>query len=377
MKKERLYYVDWLRIFVILTLIPYHAALTYTNTNLGEIYIKAPIKDIRVLPYLVVMATLDNFFMTLLFFLSGVGTYYALQHRSKREYMKERTKKLFIPFLLGTILLCPIQAYTKGLYNGFSGNFLHFLPEFFSGKIVGYLGYAHLWFLLYLFIISMGCVSLFKKWLNNKTRLENLSLFLCKGKNILIPIGFICLSELLLRPFSGSQTLIGDWANDVVYPSMFIFGFVFASNTNIQKRVGKLFNPSKFVFFMCIPIYIFLYYKLDLNVSGVSFYGGVVLLKGIYECSAIIVLLEMGRKYLNKRSQRLDYLNKASFTYYVMHLLPVSIFTYYFVNTELNIYVKYILVLILSYAFIFVLYEFVVRRIFVRIEKKYSSQITL
>lgn len=34
-EKERLYYADWLRILTILSLIPYHSALTYTS--LGEV----------------------------------------------------------------------------------------------------------------------------------------------------------------------------------------------------------------------------------------------------------------------------------------------------------------------------------------------------
>ena len=102
MKQERLYFVDWLRVLVILTLVPFHSALTYTD--IGDIYIKSPIKGISVLPFLIVIAPLDNFFMTLLFFLSGIGTYYAIQYRNEREYRKERAKKLLIPFIFGTIL---------------------------------------------------------------------------------------------------------------------------------------------------------------------------------------------------------------------------------------------------------------------------------
>jgi glucans biosynthesis protein C len=375
MKQERLYFVDWLRVFVILTLVPFHAALTYTS--IGDIYIKSPIKDIGVLPFLIVVAPLDNFFMTLLFFLSGIGTYYALLCRNKSQYIKERINKLLIPLILGTILFCPIQAYTKGLYYGFSGDFLHFIPEFFSKKIIYYLGYAHLWFLLYLFLFSLGCLSLFTKWLNDKTKVDNLALYLCKGNNILIPIGFICLSELLLRPFSGAQTLIGDWANDVVYSSMFIFGFVFASNTKIQERIRKLFNLSKFVLVICIPIYIFIYYMINLHGSSVNLYGILcVLMKGIYECSAIIVLLEIGRSYLNKKSALLNYLSKASFTYYLIHLLPVSICTYYFISTKLNVYVKYILVVLLSYVFVFAIYELAVKRLKWGLEKNAPIKIS-
>lgn len=52
MKKKRLYYVDWLKVFVIAALIPYHAALTYTR--LGDIYIKKAITDFKVIPFILV-----------------------------------------------------------------------------------------------------------------------------------------------------------------------------------------------------------------------------------------------------------------------------------------------------------------------------------
>lgn len=91
MERVRLYYVDWLRTLVILSLIPYHAALTYTG--IGDIYIKNVIKDIGALPFIIVTVPLGSFFMTLLFFLSGISSYYSFQYRGKINYLKERVNK--------------------------------------------------------------------------------------------------------------------------------------------------------------------------------------------------------------------------------------------------------------------------------------------
>ena len=374
MKKERLYYVDWLRVLVILTLIPYHSALTYTG--LGDVYIKSSLTDIKVLPFLIVQAPLDNFFMPLLFFLSGIGTYYALHYRSKREYTKERTKKLLVPLIFGTIFLCPIQAYFKGLYYGFSGNYLSFIPEFFSSKINYYMGYAHLWFLLYLFIISLACMPLFYNWINERSRLEKITSYLCKGNNIFLPIAFIVLIETLLRPFfNGPQSIIMDWTNDIIYSSVFIFGFVFASSPIIQERLDGLANISKFIVITLIPVFILIYYPWAVYHSKAAIL--VILwafMKGVYECSAIIMLMGIGKKYLNKGSNLLTYLNKASFTYYFIHFLPVSALTYYFVRTNLNVYVKYLFVILLSYMFIFIVYDLVVRRLLGSLRRKVPIQ---
>ncbi|KAJ50865.1 MerR family transcriptional regulator [Clostridium tetanomorphum DSM 665] len=50
-----------------------------------------------------------------------------------------------------------------------------------------------------------------------------------------------------------------------------------------------------------------------------------------YEDSIIFRVYDFDSKY--------D-LNKTSFTYYFMHLLSVSFFTYFFINTNLNIYIS-------------------------------------
>jgi glucan biosynthesis protein C len=328
-----------------------------------------------VLPFIIITAPLDNFFMTLLFFISGIASFYALQHRSKNQYIDERIKKVLIPFVLGTILICPVQAYFKGIYDGFSGNYIEFIPQFFSGKIVDYLGYAHFWFLLYLFVFSLICIPLFNKWQNDNTILNNISSFLCKGNKIYIPIAFIMTTELLLRPFfPGKQILIMDWANDIVYLSMFIFGFVFASNCELQKRINSLTKLSMCLVIICISIFTYIYYMWIVHDSKAIYLTFVwAFVKGIYECSAIILLLGTGEKYLNKKSLVLSYLSKASFTYYFMHLLPVTVFTYFLVKTNLNIYLKYLLVILLSYVFVFIIYELIVRKLFNLFRKKYGK----
>ncbi len=359
MQKERLYYIDWLRVLVILSLVPFHAALTYTG--LGDTYITTLITDLKVLPFLVISLPLGSFFMTLLFFISGMAAYYSFQSRGHKEFLTERVRKVLLPFLFGTIFLCPLQAYFKGLYDGFSGGFISFLPEFFSVKIVQYLGYAHLWFLLYLFVFTLLCLPLFKKWSIQKEKLEKLSVHLCKGNNIYYPITFIIFAEMILRPFSsGMQTLIMDWANDVVYLSMLIFGFVFASDNKIQERLERLKRTAGIIFLVLSILYIIIFYLL--LAEGIDLVALWVATKGIYECSAILYLLWFGKRYFNKKSKVLNYINKASFTYYLYHFIPVSFFTYYFAYININVYFKYLLVVILSYLSIFIIYEVFIKR---------------
>jgi hypothetical protein len=310
-----------------------------------------------------ITAPLDNFFMTLLFFLSGTGAYYSLQFRSRLEFMNERARKLLLPLVLGMISICPVQAYFKALYNGFSGGFINFLPQFFFHKTVYYLGYAHLWFLLYLFIFTAICAPLFARWLKENYRLEKIAAFLCRGKNIYIPVVFIILVETVLRPFfNGPYIVIMDWTNDLVYLSVFIFGFVFAADTKVQERINGLKKIAGIAVLICIPALIFMYYLWAVRgANAISLTFTWAFTKGVYECAAIIALIGIAKKYLNRKTNLITYLNKASFTYYYWHYLPVSILTYYFIRTRFNVYVKYVCVVVLSFLFIFGCYELIKR----------------
>ncbi len=129
-ENKRLYYIDWLRVLVVLALIPFHASLTYLRY--GIVYIKAPVSGLAALPFLIIEVPLGDFFMTLMFFVSGVASFYSFKSRGTRTYIGDRAQKLMLSFGLGYFLLCPVTAYIQALYEGFQGGFISFLLYFFG-----------------------------------------------------------------------------------------------------------------------------------------------------------------------------------------------------------------------------------------------------
>ena len=234
METKRLYYIDWLRVLVILSLIPFHAALTYLR--FGTVYIKAPVSGLAALPFLAVVVPLGDFFMTLLFFVSGIASFYSFKKRGAAEYVGERATKLMLPFLLGFLFLCPATAYLQALYEGFEGGFLSFIPQFFRYKIFYYHGYGASMVPFLPDRLLMLCVPYFNRWQRDESRIKRIGGFLSKGHRLLLPIGAIILLEICLRPFfHADQTLIFDWANDAVYLSVFVFGYLLW-RTNASRR---------------------------------------------------------------------------------------------------------------------------------------------
>ncbi len=148
-------------------LIPYHAAQAW-NTWGEPNYIF--FEGNRAISSIIVF--FSPYFMPLLFVLAGISTKYALQKRTKKEYLADRVKRLFVPLLFGTIGLMPVVTYLADKFHGFyHGAFAEHYVVFFT-KLTDWTGadggfsLGQFWFLLYLLIISMvgvGIVSLIKR----------------------------------------------------------------------------------------------------------------------------------------------------------------------------------------------------------------------
>lgn len=359
---QRLYYIDWLRVLVVLSLIPFHAALTYSG--LGDIYISNPLHDARIIPFMLIVSPLSNFFMTLLFFVSGIASFYSIRSRGLKRFALERCNKLLIPFIIGTITLCPVQAYFKALYEGYTGNYFEFFPHFFSNMSY-YMGYAHLWFLLYLYVFSLLSLRLIARWDKRPLILSGIASFISKGNRILIPMSFIVIIEALLRPlFTGNYTILGDWANDIVYFSFFLFGYIFAFSDEIRKKLSRYFIVSFIGTVVCTVVLVYTFWMGAIEGrrdQSLTYLWATA--RGIYECASIVFLLGVGERYLNRNSAILQYLTKASFTYYIFHFVPVICFTYLVIRLNLNVYVKFLLAVIPSYFFVIIIYEVFGRRL--------------
>lgn len=140
----------------ILLLFPFHTCMIYNNWG-ENFYIKGD--SIPLLSGFIQICY--SWFMPLLFVIAGISSCYALSRRTPKQYIKERLLKLFIPLISGILLLVPIQTfYAEKFHNGYNCGYFHQYMLFFTKEtdLTGYTGGftpAHLWFILYLFIISL------------------------------------------------------------------------------------------------------------------------------------------------------------------------------------------------------------------------------
>ena len=159
-KLQRRYDLDWLRVLAVLLLLYFHTAALFYTGDLGEFYVKNNRSSIEMECFVLFV---HQWHMPLLFLLSGSATWFTLSFRTASEYVTERFKRLFIPFLFGTLVIIPPQVYYRLLSNSnYQNSYTQFYPQFFNGiRPQGNFEWGHLWFIIYLFVFSLIALPLF------------------------------------------------------------------------------------------------------------------------------------------------------------------------------------------------------------------------
>ena len=160
---KRDHYIDNLRSISILLLFPVHTFMIWNNFGSG-FYVW--LEENKIYSTLIVL--INPWFMPLLFLLAGISARLSLEKRTTKEFVIQRINKLLIPFITGMVFLVPIQTlYARKFFYNYSGGFIENWRYFFTHftDLSGYDGAftpGHLWFILYLFIISILSLIIFR-----------------------------------------------------------------------------------------------------------------------------------------------------------------------------------------------------------------------
>jgi glucan biosynthesis protein C len=232
---ERLYYLDWLRVFAVLLLIPYHTGMIFVNV---DFHIK---NNVTSTGLTIVNGFIDNWHMPLFFFLAGASTWLALNKRKSAMYIKERFLRLIIPLIFGILIIIPPQTFYEIIQKtGFGGNYFEFYSQLFNGLYP--LTWNHLWFLFYLFIISLSALPLILSWKSGRSAsyVENLSQWLAKGRHIFLLFIPLAIVQMTLKvAFPGPQNIITDWARILFMLLIFLYGVLFSISPKFRESLER------------------------------------------------------------------------------------------------------------------------------------------
>ncbi len=335
----RKHYLDNLRTIMILFLFPVHTFMIWNNYG-TKFYIWGG--ESKLISSLIIIV--NPWIMALLFVIAGMCARYSLEKRSTKEFVKERIFRLLIPFISGMLLLIPFQAlYARKFFFGYTGNIFDHLKYFFTHitDLSGYDGAltpGHLWFILFLFIISLVALLVTKYIPFKKVskQLEKLNIF--EIILLFIPVWLM----YYLGNFGGYS--LGK------YFSLYLLGYYLFSN---EKNIEKIIDNRKIILSLfCIfqLILVILYYKFsyygDLYVNFVGWLG-------------VLSCLIIGKLYLNKENKITNYFKKASFPIYILHQTILVIIGYYALTLLDNTILQISITICGSFILTIIVYEII------------------
>lgn len=318
----RKHYIDNLRNLTILLLFPVHTFMIWNDFG-SRFYIWRG--ESKILSTLIVLV--NPWFMPLLFVLAGMSARYALEKRTKKEFIIQRVSKLLIPFLFGTVFLVPFQTlYARKFYDNYEGSLLDNWKYFFT-HLTDFSGYdgaftpGQLWFILFLFFISMVSLILFRvaPYEKAKAAVEKLPAF---GMLLLfIPIWLM----YYLGNFGGFS--LGKNL------ALYLAGYYVLSNDLIIERLERNIRWLTGLFLVGTIVSVIVYYKF-------SYYGD--LWVNFIGWISILVLLVAGKRFLNRKTDFTEYFNQASYPIYILHQSILVVLAYYIVRAN-NIFLVQVL----------------------------------
>ncbi|HET7188272.1 MAG TPA: acyltransferase, partial [Gemmatimonadaceae bacterium] len=227
-RDRRLLYVDSMRVYGVLLVLVIHVAEVFNPWD--EWHISNAQRSGIVGEVVVLMAP---WIMPLMMLLAGVSTWYSLRRRGNGHYLRERTVRVFLPLVVGTLLLVPPQVYLERRMRGqFAGSFVEFYPHFFVGVYpTGNLSWHHLWFLAHLYGYSILALPLFRYLQHARgSRALRTAARVSAGPAGLLWLALPLVVErsLLWGLFPERHVLTSDWSNHALLFVAYVYGFVLA-----------------------------------------------------------------------------------------------------------------------------------------------------
>jgi len=395
--------MDLMGMLIVVGLVFFHSAQIFAYT---DFYVKNEPPNITSVSQLVstiLIAFAGLWGMPLLFLIAGLAIWYSLRKRTVGQFALERTRRLVVPLVVGTILLVPPMVYFGQKTDpAYTETYLQFLPRFFNVQLSldfprfltgappdGLFTIAHLWFLEYLFVFTLVLLPL---WLVLRRP---------AGERLVDRFGDFCtlpwaiyslaLPIAIIEAALGTE-FAGGW-NRYAYIPFLIYGFLMAADGRLGQAFRRHRRSALILGLLTLLVYL----------AGARMLGPVVefdaqtkydlpnvllrALKGITGWFWVVAIMGLavgvGRKRPRtgrepgresrpepsappRKPSLMDrvsaYAGEAQLPFYVLHMTPIVIIGFYVVQWDVNALVKYLAIVLSALVVALVLYDIGVRR---------------
>jgi hypothetical protein len=320
--------------------------------------------------------------MPFFFFMAGATSWFSLRRRTAGRYVRERVTRLLIPFIVGAIVLTPIQAYFELTHKGWwqGGSIVEFIlstearsyfytefhPITLGPEIFGRLGY-HLWFVGFLFAFALIALPLLlwlkqdpgKRFVASLARLAK-----WRGGLLVFVIPLVLVRFLLQRGTPSDDYNLPDF---VYYLLFFVAGYILIADERFMRAIRRdwllyliLGIPCTLFFFSSgfgVPVYDWI------GSPGTPEFFLTWIVHGINSWCWTMIAFYVGMRFLDFTNKWLQYGREASYPFFMVHQPAILFIAFYAVQWQVPLLIKMLVVVIGSFVLSLGTYELLVRRI--------------
>lgn len=334
---NRRYDIDWLRVMAIGLLLVYHTAIAFQSWGfmLGFITNNKPWPSLWV-----PMAMINVWRIPLLFFISGMGVYFALQKRDWKQLLLDRAKRTLVPFIFAVCCIVPVQVLIAQRY--------YLQPASYMPNP------AHVWFLGNIFSYLLLLLPVFY-WLqkHEQGRLVAFTRKVLGNPLSLLIITAAFIAEVLLVKPVLYELYAMTWHGFFMGLLAFFFGFYFML---AGAPFWKMLLQWRWLFLItAIGLYVYRLLQVQMKVPNMVL---------VIESDAwIFSLFAFGYRYLNKPGKLLRYLGPAAYPVYIIHMVFLYAVAFLILPLDIAVALKFVLLLLFTAAGCLLTYEYIIRRV--------------
>ena len=333
---NRRYDIDWLRVIAIGLLLIYHVAIGFQpwGIMIGFITNDKPWSSLW-MP----MMMLNIWRIPFLFFVSGMGVYFSMQHRNWKALIQERSLRILLPYVFGMVCIFPVSVFI--------------LQQYYHWDL-GYSANAgHLWFLgnIFAYVVLLSPLLYYLRKNQNGKFVMGLKKMLSHPLGLIPVVGLFIGEVLIIKP-NPYELYAMTWHGFVLGFLAFFVGFCFVL---CGDSFWNMLLTWRWLF-VVLAVGLFV---VRLLVLGLKTPGYLLVIES--DCW-IFSVLAFGNKYLNHPGKTLSYLSQAAYPVYILHMIFLSLGSWLIFPLALSVPLKFVMVLVFTFAGCFGAFE-IIRRV--------------
>lgn len=334
---ERRFDIDWLRVIAIGLLLLYHVAIGFQpwGRMIGFITNPEPWGALWT-----PMAMLNVWRIPLLFFVSGMGVYFAIRKRNWKQLLSERSRRILVPYLFGIFAIVPLHTYLWQVHYGIPPDY-NYNP-------------GHLWFLgnIFAYVLILLPVFVYLKTRENGPIARSIKKVFSSPLGLLLVIAVFIAEAMIVKPWPYEMYAL-TWHGFFIGLPAFFLGFCFVLS---GPPFWQMLLRWRWVFLAVAAV------LFGFRVAYFQMNAPMYMLVTESQCW-IFAVFAFGHKYLNRSGKALRYLSEAAYPVYIVHMIVLYVGSMLIFPLNMAPPVKFVVLLVFTVAGCMLVYELVIRRI--------------